>query len=236
MRVVGRIEKLSLIGGLLTILLFSLFSVSTRAEDAVEPSAPLAEPPPRALQQSAFWLGVPMLVNAGGDVVRPGFDFAGRVGAAFGAFVPGITGGFSVNGIDFAEASENPDGTPVDPMVQALGRQTMTKFWFSLGLLVQDPHEDRMARAYGSLAFDLNFWKLLSEDADLSGVCDWWYCRGYRSYRFTPGVSMRAGVQLELKENVVLDLGLRAAWSGTGDYFVNDSWWLTPYGGMTFRR
>ncbi|MCZ6807282.1 MAG: hypothetical protein O7F08_10040, partial [Deltaproteobacteria bacterium] len=85
---------------------------------------------------------------------------------------------------------------------------------------------------YISGAFDMNFWNFRETETG----CNFYYCSNFSVYRFTPGFTGRAGLGLEVKHGIYIDMGLRYSFTGKGDFFQQSRWWLTPYVGVLVRR
>lgn len=185
--------------------------------------APVAEPAPTGRQrgrtQNSVWLEVPMFLNVNTDVVRPGFGLAARIGMRIKNFVvPGIGLGASWNPIDLGG----------DPSTLSTARDPLSHVYFNLGLQFQ--YENDKFTPYAVVALDFNFWHLW----DTGYSCGLWYCYGYDSYRYTPGLTARIGGSLTVNPRMSIDIGLRVGWSGEGNFFESRETYLAPYLGATF--
>ena len=64
----------------------------------------------------------------------------------------------------------------------------------------------------------------------------YWWCADYDVYRFTPGFTGRAGLAIYLLQGAYVELGMAAAMSFEGDFFVENQSWIEPFVGLLYRR
>ena len=175
--------------------------------------------------QVSVLVEVPIFMDVDSDIVRPGGGVSGSFGYVLNeTLVPFATIGYTGNAIDLG----NVDDTmyPGVPDV----REVLNHFSLSVGIQVQHRFGDVMP--YVSFAADFNAWPLL----ETGYVCGS-YCYGYPQFRFTPGFSGRVGMQYAVDESgrFNVDIGLKVGFTGPGDFFEEQEYWLSPYAGLTFR-
>jgi len=168
--------------------------------------------------QSSFYIAIPIWQNIDHDVVRTGASLEGRAGYDLGFVVPEVELGFAWIPVD------------LDKLEPGLGRDTLSQIFVGLGVRFQARNESALT-PYVSAAVDFNWWNFRETDY----VCDPWYCSSVKHYRFTPGISGRAGLAVEVTPGVAIDLGVRLAMSFAGDFFYRNEWWVSPFVGFTLR-
>ena len=170
----------------------------------------------RPTSQSSFYISIPIWQNVDHDVVRTGASIEGRAGYDLGVIVPEVELGFAWIPVD------------LDKIQPGLGRDSLSQIFVGLGLRFQARNQSALT-PYLSVAFDFNWWNFRETDY----ACGPWYCRSYDRYRFTPGISGRAGVSIAVRRSVALDLGVRLSMSFAGDFFPQSEWWVAPFFGFS---
>ena len=211
----------------LTLSLWQTPSANAESDNAIptfeEQTVTVVAPPPRhhapLHRQLSIWAGVPLFADVDRDIVRPGGAVQLRYGFDHGWFVPELLVGYQ--------------GTPVEwgLLDPAYERAPLSQMLFEVGMRFQYMNES-LALPYLGAGIDTLWW-FLRDAADVCGVL---LCVGRDSPTVTFGFSFRGGVALEVRENVLLDLGLTAQVSLEGDLFDHARWWLTPFVGITLRR
>ena len=116
----------------------------------------------------------------------------------------------------------------LDKIEPGMGRDTLSQIFVGIGFRVQFRNESPVL-PYLSAALDFNWWNF----RETSYACGPWYCRSYNTFRFTPGLSGRAGIAVSVTPYVAIDLGARIAMSFAGDFFYRNEWWVSPYVGFS---
>jgi hypothetical protein len=192
------------------------------------PPSVTAEQPKKGLDVSFTWalgVGVPIVLDAPRENVRPGANLYFFGGADFGFFVIGGSTGLMWNPIEL-------DGVVVNGVVLS-GRSPLNRFYFSLPEVRFQIPDLKLVLPYITGSFDMNFWNFQETQV----ACGWWYCSPVSVYRFTPGFTGKAGLGFNIKESgVYIDVGFQYSFTGKGDFFAESGWWLAPYGGVLVRR
>ncbi|KPK15963.1 MAG: hypothetical protein AMJ62_07705 [Myxococcales bacterium SG8_38] len=182
----------------------SASSTSAQYDDPLETGYPHIE--------LGFDVGVMLWNGVDRDVVRPGGTVDFRFGWDYEWWVPMFALGFRGSGVDL--------GTY---------RETLTNFFFALGMRFVAPNRSRVA-PFADGWFDFNWWHL--NETQL--VCDDWYCAGTASYRFTPGFHGRIGMQIRVARYADLEVSFGAGYSFQGQFFLKNESWLEPAVGFTY--
>lgn len=207
------------------------FEIQPLPPDQQAPAYGWAPAPPRRRRVPAtvmsLYLGVPLWNDVPRDIVRPGFELAGRFGYDLGYIVPELEFGWRWVWIDLDEAArQNPDAG-----IERRGTETLDSFWFSLGLRLQVPNESPVT-PYAAAHFAFDWWNFL----ETGYGCGWWYCSSYNVYRFTPGFDFRFGLDVEVTPMIQVEAGLGVGFAFKGSFFDDNQSWLSPFAGVTFRR
>ncbi|MGD8317401.1 MAG: hypothetical protein PVH21_17615 [Myxococcales bacterium] len=190
---------------------------------------PATAPPKKGLEVSFTWsldIGVPIILDAPHEIVRPGASIFFFGAADFGFFALGGEAGLQWNPIDFGR------GTTIGGIVYS-GRSPLNRFYFSLPQVRFQIPNLKLVLPYISGSFDMNFWNF----RETTTGCGYWYCAQYAVYRFTPGFTGRAGLGFNIKDSgVYIDAGFQYSFTGKGDFFEQSGWWLAPYAGVLVRK
>ena len=168
-------------------------------------------------------VGVPIFLDVDRDVVKPGADLS-----FFGGFDIGyVTFALGVGIMWTPVTAQNIPGAGPDAR-----RSAATRLYFFPEVRFQVPNES-LALPYLSGAFDANWWNFRETGVSCEGF---WYCTTTSTYRFTPGFTGKAGVALEIRRGLHVDVGMKYSLSGDGNFFLRTEWWLTPFVGVLVRR
>jgi hypothetical protein len=173
-------------------------------------------------------LGVPVILDTDRDLVRPGVNLHVQGGVDFEYIAAFIHGGFRWVPLDFENASDT-----AHPEYEGIERSPLKNGYFGLGLRLQLPNRSRVL-PYVSSSFDFNFWNFHEDELVCTGYYYWW-CAEKDVYRFTPGFSGRAGVAVQLRGSLYIDVGAGLSMSFEGDFFDRNEKWVEPYLGITQR-
>jgi len=171
----------------------------------------------------AFNVGVPVMLDVDKDVVRPGADLYGFGGMDMEYVAFGLGAGAMWTPI---ESNNIPGAAPGS----VYGRSPMTRLYFSPEVRVQLPNKSPLV-PYLGVTFDANWWRIHATEV----VCGAFYCRAYAVFLFTPGMTAKLGLAIEISDGTYIDVGMKYSLSGPGNFFPNRQQWVTPYIGVLFR-
>ena len=195
------------------------------------PSRPVEQyPPPSPAKQyakhrglqGALSLGIPIWLNADRDVVRPGADLSFLGAYDMGYFAFGLGAGVMWTPINFYDIPEAPRA--------GYERRPMTRLYLAPELRVQVPNATPLM-PYVGVTFDANWWRVAQTDI----VCGAFYCTRATAFLFSPGMTAKLGIALQVMEGTYLDAGVKYSLTGPGSFFSGREQWITPYFGMLFR-
>ena len=158
-------------------------------------------------------LGIPTWWTDEDNFATTGVQLAGYVGLDLGYVMPFFRLGWQWHTID------------VDPRY----RDALYRTWFALGVRAE-AHNRSIVSPYLEAALDFNWWSL-SFDTEI--VCGAYYCYEENVYRFAPGITGRAGAQIEVTPQFAFEAGIELAVSFEGDVFVDAQSWVSPFFGGT---
>ncbi|MBT8453261.1 MAG: hypothetical protein KJO40_14970 [Deltaproteobacteria bacterium] len=197
---------------------------STRPVEEYPPPSSAAQRASHRGYQGSFNLGVPILLNADRNVVRPGADLYGFGGFDMGYVVFGLGLGAMWTPINFY----NIPG--IDP---GYDRRPMTRLYLAPEVRVQVPNNTPLL-PYLGISFDANWWRVAETNVVCSGNF-YYYCARVAVFRFTPGMTARVGLAIRVASGTYVDLGVKYSLTGPGSFFFQREQWVTPYVGMLFR-
>jgi len=174
--------------------------------------------------QGGVDVSVPIFLNVDRNIVKPGAGVSGWGGLDIGWIVFDFGLGLMGNTIKTDNIPE------IEAAGGGIGDQPLIRWHFSPGIRLQVPTIDAVL-PYVTGSFDANLWAFEALAVD----CGWYYCRGEGRFRFAPGFTGKVGVGIRLKGPFYLDVGMKYAMSGKGEFFVRKQWWLEPFVGFLFR-
>lgn len=173
--------------------------------------------------QGGFNIGVPIWLDVDAKVVRPGADLHFFGGYDMGYVMFGANLGAMWTPIDANQIAELPAGS-------SPGRSPVTRLYVAPEVRVQVPNKSPVL-PYVAMTFDINWWHF----RETGIACNFWYCTEVSVFRFTPGFTAKAGIAFRVKQGAHIDVGVKYALSGPGDFFLRREQWFTPYLGFFFR-
>jgi hypothetical protein len=190
-----------------------------------QPAAEAAQDKPPITKQSSIYFGSPIWLSDA--PVDPGFEFELRGGLKVGILVPEVGLGMRWNWANVDKIEQNfPD--VVAP--QAYAGENLQGMWFSMGLRVEPKMKSEKFQPYLSGAFDMMLW---GTSFDTTEFCGLFTCSTVRDWEFAPGFSGRAGLRIQPKPFIGIDLGAKLGMSFNGWAFANSQSWIEPYAGLT---
>ncbi len=168
---------------------------------------------PEPWGQASLIFGIPIWLSGVGDAVSPGFSIGGRFGWRLEDIIPEINTGYMINWFD----DEFRD------------RGTLSNWWLGFGMRWQPQTYSRFS-PYAGGGVQLNFWHVSGDEVY---ACDFYYCNSYNNYRFAPGFTATAGIDIELHPAIALELGGLFGLTFPGTLFESTQTWISPQFGIT---